>query len=422
MVNKNKLIYLVDDDVALGKWVGSQIHHYGYDVQGFPSLRSAADAVRKNPPDAIIMDVCFPEGAHAGPKFVASMREAVSKNIPVIFMSGIDDIQSRLEAVRSGGLAYLTKPADIAELVDWVDRLTAKKEHDAYHILIVDDDKATARFHSKILSDAGMVTKEVNDPLEVLEALYDFSPELILMDMYMPSCSGLELAGVIRQQSAFVGIPIVFLSSETDIDVQMKAMSEGGDDFLNKPIDAKHLVASVSARAERYRTLRSLMAKDSLTGLLNHGKIQEQLDFEVARAMRYRAPLSFAMLDLDHFKAVNDKYGHAVGDRVIKSIARLLKERLRQTDFVGRYGGEEFAIIMLDTTGVDAVGVVDGIRKVFSQIVQKAGDADFNCTFSCGVAEYDPKGPPIQNLAQKADETLYLAKREGRNRVELSNI
>lgn len=421
-MNKNKLVYLVDDDIALGKWVASQIHYYGYDVQGFPSLRSAADAIKKNRPDTIIMDVCFPEGTLAGPKFVASMREAVNKDIPVIFMSGIDDIHSRLEAVRSGGRAYLTKPADIAELVDWVDRLTEKKEHDAYHILIVDDDKATAGFHSKILSDAGMVTKAVNDPLEVLETLYEFSPELILMDMYMPSCSGLELASVIRQQSAFVGIPIVFLSSETDINVQMQAMNEGGDDFLNKPIDASHLVASVTARAERYRALRSLMAKDSLTGLLNHGKIQEQLDFEVARAMRYRSPLSFAMLDLDHFKSVNDQYGHSAGDRVLKSISRLLKERLRKTDFVGRYGGEEFAIIMPDTTGVVAVGVVDEIRKVFSQIVQKTGDVNFNCTFSCGVAEYDPKGPPIQNLAQQADETLYLAKREGRNRVELSSI
>lgn len=255
-MSKSKLVYMIDDDVATGKWIASQIHHYGYDVKGFTTLRSAADAIRKNRPDAIVMDMCFQEGGHAGAKFVVSMRGAVSPSIPVIFLSGLDDIQSRLEAVRAGGMAYLVKPADIAELVDWIDRLTTREAQEAYHVLIVDDDRATAKFHNKILSDAGMVVKEVNDPMQVLESLYDFSPELILMDMYMPNCSGLELAGVIRQQSAYVGIPIVFLSSETNVNVHMDAMREGGDDFLIKPIEASHLVASVKARAERYRTLR----------------------------------------------------------------------------------------------------------------------------------------------------------------------
>lgn len=420
-MSKNKLVYLIDDDAATGKWVASQIHHYGYDVQGFTTLRAAADAIRRNLPDVIVMDMCFPEGGHAGSKFVASMREAITQDVPVIFMSGLDNIESRLEAVRSGGKAYLVKPADIAELVDWIDRLTKQEKQDvAYHVMVIDDDHSTASLYSKILNEAGMVTKEVNDPLQVLETLYDFSPELILMDMYMPDCSGLELAGVIRQQSAYVGIPIVFLSSETNAEIQMEAMSEGGDDFLTKPIHPAHLVASVSTRAERYRVLRALMAKDSLTGLINHGKLQEQLAFELARAMRSRTPLSFAMIDLDHFKSVNDRYGHPVGDRVLKSVAHMLKERLRKTDIAGRYGGEEFAVIMPDTSGVDAVMVLDEVRKVFSDLVQHAGAAEFNCTFSCGVAEYDPKGPPIQAIDKKADDTLYMAKKLGRNRVELN--
>lgn len=164
------------------------------------------------------------------------------------------------------------------------------------------------------------------------------------------------------------------------------------------------------------------MARDSLTGLLNHGKLQEQLDFELTRTLRNRTPLSFAMIDLDHFKSVNDRFGHPVGDRVLKSVAHLLKERLRKTDITGRYGGEEFAVIMPDTPGVDAVMVLDEVRKVFSNLVQHAGATEFNCTFSCGVAEYDPKGPPIQDVNKKADETLYMAKKLGRNRVELSSI
>jgi diguanylate cyclase (GGDEF)-like protein len=419
-MSKNKLVYLVDDDVASGKWLALQIHHYGYDVRGFPTLRGAKDAIKKMQPDVVVIDMCFADEACAGAEFIAWMRETVQEDIPVIFMSGQDGIESRLEAVRAGGKAYFTKPVDVGELVDWIDTLTAPRQQSIYHILIVDDDVSTAMFHSKALNDAGMLTKQENDPMRVMETIRDFSPELILMDMYMPDCTGQELASVIRQQPAYVGIPIVFLSSETSIKVQMAAMSEGGDDFLIKPIEPQHLVASVSARAERYRTLRSRMARDSLTGLLNHGKILEQLDFEQARAIRNRSALSFAMIDLDHFKSVNDKFGHPVGDRVLKSLSRLLKERLRKTDIVGRYGGEEFAVIMPDTTGADAVGVLDNVRKIFSQVIQHAGADDFSCTFSCGVAEYDTNGPPTQNIGKTADDTLYLAKQKGRNCVELS--
>ncbi|MCX7627525.1 MAG: diguanylate cyclase [Methylophilaceae bacterium] len=422
MIKENKLVYLIDEDVAFGRWVASQIHYYGYQVRGFQTLHSAAVAIKKRPPDAVVVSFSFAEDATAGAKFVEAMRKTMTEDIPAIFMSTLDDIHARLLAVRSGGKAFLTKPVDTSELVDWINRLTAEREHAPYQVLIVDDDKVSLTLYSKILRDAGMITREINDPMLVLESLYHFSPELILMDMYMPLCSGMELASVIRQQAAYIGIPIVFLSAETRLDVQMSAMREGGDDFLVKPIDAQHLIASIAARAERYRGLRSRMSKDSLTGLLNHGKLMEQLDFELARAMRNHQPLSFAMIDLDHFKKINDTYGHPVGDRVLKSVSQLLRDRLRKTDFIGRYGGEEFAVIMPDTAGVYAVGVLDEIRRAFSEIVHSAGNARFKCTFSCGVAEYDPKGPPLQNLAQKADETLYLAKRNGRNRVEINPL
>jgi diguanylate cyclase (GGDEF)-like protein len=264
-----------------------------------------------------------------------------------------------------------------------------------------------------------VTTAVVTDPMQVMEPLIEFRPDLILMDMYMPGCSGLELAAMIRQQEAFVGVPIVFLSLETQLDRQLLALQLGGDDFLTRPIEPDHLVAAVLSRARRARNLYTFMVSDSLTGLLNHTTIKERLEAEVASARRHRLPLAHAMIDIDHFKRVNDTYGHATGDHVLKSLAQLLQQRLRKTDVIGRYGGEEFAVILPSTSADAALAVVDQIRAGFEQVRHQSEGTDFRVTFSAGVAVFPPFGDAAR-LSEAADKALYHAKQEGRNRVALA--
>jgi diguanylate cyclase (GGDEF)-like protein len=213
-------------------------------------------------------------------------------------------------------------------------------------------------------------------------------------------------------------VPVVFLSGENDREKQLAALQVGADDFLTKPIAPGHLVAAVSSRAERARTLRRLLMRDSLTGLLNHTTTKERLDGEVARAMRQGTPLAFAFLDLDHFKSINDTYGHPVGDGVIRNMARLLQGRLRRSDLIGRYGGEEFAVILPDTPVGDAARVMEDLRTRFAAIEQHAGTGGgiFYATFSCGVAGVPPSLSAAA-LTETADQALYRAKQAGRNRV-----
>jgi diguanylate cyclase (GGDEF)-like protein len=211
----------------------------------------------------------------------------------------------------------------------------------------------------------------------------------------------------------------VFLSTETSLDKQLAAMRLGGDDFLTKPIQLDHLISSVTSRAQRSRILRSFMIRDSLTGLLNHTKTKEHLDLEVARAQRRQGSLVFAMLDIDHFKSVNDTYGHPTGDRVIKNLARLLQQHLRKTDVIGRYGGEEFAVVLIDTDGPAGLRALDRIRSHFAQIRQQSEGAEFTVTFSCGVATF-PDYKSATELNDAADKALYEAKRGGRNQVILA--
>ncbi len=249
-----------------------------------------------------------------------------------------------------------------------------------------------------------------------MSALVDFQPDLILMDIYMPECSGVELAKIIRHMESFVTVPIVFLSGEQDVEKQLDAMSLGGDDFLLKPVEPEYLVRSVRIRAKRSRVLRQLTVRDGLTGLLNHTAIEEHLMKETERAQRQDLRIAFAMIDLDHFKRVNDTYGHLVGDRVLRSLARVLQQRLRKTDIIGRYGGEEFAVILLDTDSTHAARILDTVRENFAQIKHRVGYETFTVTFSCGVAMF-PEYPTFFELHDAADKALYEAKRRGRNQV-----
>jgi diguanylate cyclase (GGDEF)-like protein len=199
----------------------------------------------------------------------------------------------------------------------------------------------------------------------------------------------------------------------------MEAVRNGGDDFLTKPVDPQYLVSLVRVRVERTRNMRYFMERDSLTGLLNHSNLKDQLGREIIRARRMGTSLSFAMIDTDRFKRINDTFGHLTGDRVLKSLARLLQDRVRRTDIVGRYGGEEFGVILLNADAESARKIMDEIRINFAQIRHRADDREFYISFSCGIAEY-PGYEDAEELSCAADEAMYAAKQAGRNRVMLA--
>ncbi|MEO7908449.1 MAG: response regulator [Roseiflexaceae bacterium] len=419
VVVENRSIWLVQLDPVLAEDLTTQLGYFGYHVQSYESLRDSRAQANTSIPSAIITGADILEAEKGSYAPIVDDGAAGRQEPPLIVISSQGDLVSRLRAARAGAAAYFVWPVTTVALIDKLDALTARAVDEPYRILIVDDDPIAATSFAETLRLAGMHTVVVTDPLKVMEPLADFRPDMILMDMHMPSCNGLDLATVIRQQEEYVSIPIVFLSAESSIEKQLEAMRLGGDDYMIKPITPDHLISVVTSRVQRSRTLRSFMVRDSLTGLFNHTTTKEHLEIELARAIRNQSPLAFAILDIDRFKLVNDTYGHPTGDRVLKSIARLLRDRLRHSDIIGRYGGEEFAVVLVGTDGPTAVKVLDQIRTGLAQIRQQADGEVFTVTFSCGIACFADY-PDAPKLTEAADKALYVAKRGGRNQVALA--
>jgi len=252
-----------------------------------------------------------------------------------------------------------------------------------------------------------------------MEAVIEFKPELILLDLHMPKCSGLELAAVIRQQENYISTPIVFLSGETDAQKQLETLEMGADEFLTKPVKVDRLIAVVKNKIIRYRQISAYMHNDSLTGLLNHTSILVALDTEISRAQRASENVSYAMIDIDYFKPINDTYGHHMGDMVIKNTSRFIKQNLRVTDSVGRYGGEEFVAILPGIDAKRSAAVMQKILDAFSVIDFVHFNHKFNISFSCGIADYATYNK-ANMIIDAADKALYVAKQDGRSLIRIA--
>ncbi|MBC3956982.1 MULTISPECIES: PleD family two-component system response regulator [Pseudomonas] len=411
-----KPVYIALQDHERAERLAKQLEFFGLSALSLHSVSEFQMAMTQRHPAAIVMDVDF-SGPSQGLKLASQAQEGLEQKLPLLFFSLHEtDTPTRLAAVRAGGQEFLTGTLEASSLLEKIEVLTCVAQYEPYKVLIIDDSRAQATHTERVLNAAGIVTRTLLDPIQAMPELAEFQPDLIILDMYMPGCTGTELAKVIRHNDRYVSVPIIYLSAEDDQDKQLDAMSEGGDDFLTKPIKPRHLITTVRNRAARARNLKARMVRDSLTGLYNHTHILQLLEDCSFRSRREGKPLCFAMLDIDHFKKVNDSHGHPMGDRVIKSLALFLKQRLRKTDFIGRYGGEEFAIVMPDTDIHSAHKVLEEIRHRFAEIHYPAQPADLFCTFSAGVVCLGAHDDSL-TLASHADNALYRAKHAGRNQV-----
>ena len=328
-------------------------------------------------------------------------------------LAGINDFEARVRAVRMGAQALFTRPFDLSEISLWLDNYLGLREEDAGRIMYVTGGKAKLAGIDAHLSRQGYRVESLAHIESLLQNLSAFGPELIVIDGPDGPFSAREIASAVRVDRKALGLPILVVG-EPDLATLSGAGPIASIQFT--PDDSRLLLAAVSELLCRGRLLRSMMTRDSLTLLPNHGECHNQLRLALLRAERQGQNFCVGMVDIDHFKSINDQFGHAHGDRVLRNTARFIARTLRRTDVVGRYGGEEFLIILPDTDLGNARLIADSLRQNYAAFNQGQESDPFHATLSIGLAAY-PAFHSAEGLLRAADASMYRAKQEGRNRV-----
>lgn len=411
-------VYVLCDAPALTEQINTMLDIFGYNYRHFIRLDDMAQAIASQLPEVLIIDLDMQQAPGQCMQRIADLQAKQSSAIPVLLLSYQNDFGSYLNAIRGGAIGYFVKPLNTTELEARLRQHLSRNERQPFKVMLVDDDQLLAEHYALVLRKGGLSVEVLSEPALIFESLKQFHPDVILLDVNMPFCSGPELAQLVRLQQAWLGVPIIYLSSETDGEQQLAALIKAGDDFITKPITDTALLVAVFARAQRARQLADIMTRDSLTGLLQHAHIKERLRLEMLRALRHSQSVSVVMLDIDHFKKVNDNYGHLIGDQVIANLANLLKQQLRKTDLIGRYGGEEFLLVLPDCTVGRAFAIVEQARELFAGLPFTASEQRFFCSFSAGICAATLEHADL--VIDKADQALYRAKSSGRNCTVLS--
>ena len=409
-------ILVVDSDPASRACLERAAVRDGMSVRAAGSRAEAEAALKHKIPDGAIVDFQLSDGS--GSELVEKIRALPGgEALAILMVGGASAFVNRVDAIHCGADGYFDKPVREEALMRRLEHLLERGRTEAPRVLSVEDDADQAAFVRAVLESAGYEVRICCDPKTLEAELAAFRPDLVLLDIQLPGTDGYALARYIRQQEAHAALPILFLTTRSHIDSQIESIRAGGDDYLVKPVVPGLLLSAAAARIERARFLRNLLERDGLTRLLTHTAFLERARLMIPEGAGQPKSPVMVLLDLDDFKSFNDRYGHPVGDTVLVSLAGLLRRRLRQSDVVGRIGGDEFAAIIENITETQAVRLLERVREEFAGLDQVCPDGShFRATFSAGVAILEP-GMDVNVWRRRADEMLYSAKSKGRNRV-----
>ncbi|MES2770329.1 MAG: diguanylate cyclase [Bdellovibrionota bacterium] len=302
-----------------------------------------------------------------------------------------------------------------------------KPSNSTRKIMVVDDDKDHLKFVRKTLEYEGYNVTTVDCGEKALQAIEDNPPHLLILDVNMPGISGIETLDLLRQKLSYVAV--IFVSANDRPEDVIRGLDSGADDYIRKPFDIKELISRIKAKLrvkdlnDQLRAanekLKELVEIDDLTGLFNMRSIYQRLENEIVRSQRFKKVLAIVMMDMDHFKSVNDQHDHLFGSYVLSEVGRIIRANIRKVDFAARYGGDEFLVAITETSHEGAILFADRLREKITQTLFKSGNDSIKLTASLGVAITHPDVElDARDLVRKADEYLYEAKKKGRNRVE----
>jgi len=410
-------LLIVDESSDLASRIAVQAEPQGLRVEIQTSLTQARQLLQSERPDVALIDLPFSNGSDEG---LALLEELDRRDSPtaVIFMAERDTFFDRMQAANLGGRGFIPKSFPPAEIVRSVTRLLTESRSSESRILVIDDDPETLADLTALLEPRGIALTTLTDPLRFWAVLEYAVPDLLLLDFDLPRWSGVELCKVVRSDTRWSTLPVVFLTAGSDSDTVQRVFDAGADDYVTKPIVGSELVTKVANRLRRVQLYRNRAEVDPLTGVANRLKGTESLDRLLRLAGRQRQEMSLAILDLDDFKQINDRFGHGAGDDALRRLGSLLIRTFRSEDVVARWGGEEFVVGMYGMprpAGVQRLEEV--LRALHDETPPKMRGDNTLLSFSAGVAQYPDDGSDLEALYEAADRAQYAAKAAGKNRV-----
>lgn len=302
---------------------------------------------------------------------------------------------------------------------------TAAKDR---NILVVDDDADSRHILKNFLLASGYTVDVATSGEQAIEKMKSSSPHIVLLDINMPGISGFETLNFLRKKDDYVAV--IFISANTKNEDVIRGLDAGADDYIRKPFDIKEVLSRVRAKLrikdlhDQLKTankkLAGLVDIDDLTGLFNMRSIYEKIDREITRCLRFGRPMALVMMDMDFFKKVNDNHDHLFGSFVLSEIGHIIRNNIRKVDFAARYGGDEFLVVLTETTRDGAQLFCERLRQTIEGHEFTNGPHQERLTSSIGVAVLSPSVTiDARTLVRKADEMLYASKETGRNKVTL---
>ena len=297
-------------------------------------------------------------------------------------------------------------------------------------VLVVEDDREIRDMVTMMVKSMGYTVVTAVNGKDAFTRLREQSVDIVLLDLMMPEMDGFEFCQRVREDPTLRDLHIIITSARDALEDKVRGLELGAADYLTKPFSLTELQAriKVGERIVRYQKmlqaqqtqLEHLAREDVLTGLANRRRFEERAREELLRAGRYQHPLSVLLTDLDHFKAINDTYGHAYGDSVLKEVGQTFARHCRSSDLCARYGGEEFAILLPETQLTEAKLVAERLCTAVRNLTFPQATKEIHVTASFGIACFDTSNPQsLEELMEQSDQALYTAKHNGRNRVEV---
>jgi len=452
-----KRVLIVDDDQASLQMLSGILPKSQYVVLKAMDGKEAIKRAFKNIPDVILLDVLMPslDGFEVTRQLKKDPR---TKNIPIILVTSLDGLESKLTGLEAGAEEYLTKPVKPLELLARVksmlqlkqyrDQLVIRKQSEGALlgvapaektvqlpeealpvVLLVEDNEIDARIIESFLEGMPLRLETVSTGADAISRILSEKIDLILLDILLPDMTGFDICQRLKEMDKGNDIAIIVVTCLHDLDSKITGMELGADDFLVKPINRQELTVRIKSLLEKKQQLTRLRSHyetavnqaiyDWLSGVYNHGYFKRFLDLEIKRSLRQGYPVSLLMIDIDDFKVYNDSLGHSAGDEILKELAQIMKNMIREVDLVSRYGGDEFAIVLPYADKMGGALVARRIEQAIQEhdFLRRRSAQLKRLTCSMGVAMFPSDASSGEELVERADEMLLTAKQRGKNRI-----